>query len=38
MSLTSQSKNHNTLDYLLYLMAGTVILALGFSGLLWLLI
>lgn len=38
MPLTSQQKNHNALDYLLYIMAGTVVGTLCFSAALWLLI
>lgn len=36
MPFASQHKNRNTLDYLLYIMAGAVICTLFFSAALWL--
>ena len=36
MRTSSQPKKHNTLDYLLYVLAGAVTVTLCFSVLLWL--
>ncbi len=36
MPASSSPKKRNTLDYLLYIMAGTVIVTLSLSALLWL--
>ncbi len=38
MPLSSHHKDRTALDYLLYIMAGTVIATLCFSAILWLLI